>query len=99
VEEITFVTGSNLVGANDMPKLKTRNHNARFTGRYRWSSNVDISLQYLYQKFEIDDFATDNFSPGSAAIPEVITLFGTLPDFDAHTAMVFFTYRIGASKK
>lgn len=97
VEEITFVTGSDL-SAIDMPKLKTRNHNARFTGRYRWSDHMDISLRYLYQKFEIDDFATDNFSPGSNAIPEVLTLFGTLPDFDAHTVMVFFTYRIGSSK-
>ena len=98
VEEITFATGANLVGALDMPKLKTRNHNARFTGRYRWSPNVDISMRYLYQKFDIDDFATDGFSPGSSTAPNVLTLFGTLPDFDAHTAMVFFTYRVGTVK-
>jgi MtrB/PioB family decaheme-associated outer membrane protein len=98
VEEITFQTGANLT-AVDMPKLKTRNHNARFTGRYRWNPNVDVSLSYLYQRFEIDDFATDNFSPGSAVIPEVLTLFGTLPNFDAHTVMAYFTYRIGATKK
>jgi MtrB/PioB family decaheme-associated outer membrane protein len=97
VEEITFATGSAL--STDMPKLKTRTHNARFTGRYRYSPNVDVSLSYLYQRFEIDDFATDNFSPGSAVIPEVLTLFGTLPNFDAHTVMAFFTYRIGATKK
>jgi hypothetical protein len=60
---------------------------------------VDVSLSYLYQKFDIDDFATDNVSPGSAAIPEVLTLFGTLQDFDAHTVMAYFTYRIGTTKK
>lgn len=98
VEEITFATGANLVGAANMPKLKTRNHNARFTGRYRWNPNVDISMRYLYQRFEIDDFATDGFSPGSTVIPQVLTLFGTLPNFDAHTVMAFFTYRIGAPK-
>ena len=98
VEDITFVTGSNL-SAIDMPKLKTRNHNARLTGRYRWSPNVDVSMSYLYQRFEIDDFATDGFFPGSAVIPEVLTLFGTLPNFDAHTVMAFFTYRIGTTKK
>jgi len=98
VEDITFVTGSAL-SAIDMPKLKTRNHNARFTGRYRWNPNVDISLSYLYQRFEIDDFATDTVSPGSALIPEVLTLFGTLPNFDAHTVMAYFTYRIGTTKK
>jgi MtrB/PioB family decaheme-associated outer membrane protein len=98
VEDITFKTGSDL-SAIDMPKLKTRNHNAQFTGRYRWKPDMDISLSYLYQKFEIDDFATDTVAPGSAAIPEVLTLFGTLPNFDAHTVMAYFTYRIGASKK
>ena len=98
VEEITFVTGSDL-SAIDMPKLKTRNHNFRCTGRYRWSPNVDVSLSYLYQRFEIDDFATDTVSPGSALIPEVLTLFGTLPNFDAHTVMAYFTYRIGSAKK
>ena len=99
VEEIMFTTGANfLVPPVDMPKLKTRNHNARFTGLYRWSPNVDISLSYLYQRFEIDDFATDGFFPGSAAIPEVLTLFGTLPNFDAHAVMAYFTYRIGTVK-
>jgi hypothetical protein len=98
VEDITFVTGSDL-SAIDMPSLETRNHNARFTGRYRWNPNVDVSLSYLYQKFDIDDFATDGFSPGSAAIPEVLTLFGTLQDFEAHTVMAYFTYRIGTTKK
>ncbi|MDH5459239.1 MAG: MtrB/PioB family outer membrane beta-barrel protein, partial [Nitrospinota bacterium] len=99
VEKITFLTGANLPAANNMPKLKTRNHNARFTGRYRWSDHMDFSLSYLYQRFEINDFATDNFAPGSTAIPEVLTLFGTLPNFDAHTVMAYFTYRIGATKK
>jgi hypothetical protein len=98
VEDITFTTGSDL-SAIDMPKLKTRNHNARFTGRYRWSDHMDVSLSYLYQRFEIDDFATDTVAPGSAAIPEVLTLFGTLPNFDAHTVMAYFTYRIGAVKR
>ena len=98
VEDITFTTGS-LLTSVDMPKLKTRTHNARLTGRYRWGPNVDISMRYLYQNFEIDDFATDGFNPGSTAIPEVLTLFGTLPDYDVHTAMVFFTYRIGTTKK
>lgn len=98
VEKITFTTGANLT-AIDMPKLKTRNHNVRFTGRYRWSDHMDISLRYLYQRFEIDDFATDGFNPGSATIPEVLTLFGTLQNFDAHTAMVFFTYRVGGTTK
>jgi hypothetical protein len=55
-------------------------------------------MRYLYQKFEIDDFATDTANPGSAAISQVLTLFGTLPNFDAHTVMAFFTYRIGAPK-
>jgi MtrB/PioB family decaheme-associated outer membrane protein len=98
VEDITFTTGSDL-SAVDMPKLKTRNHNARFTGRYQWNPNVGISLSYLYQRFEIDDFATDTVRPGSPLIPEVLTLFGTLPNFDAHTVMAFFTYRIGTTKK
>lgn len=98
VEDVTFTTGANLTSV-DMPKLKTRTHSARLTGRYRWSPKVDVSLRYMYQNFEIDDFATDNFNPGSAAIPEVLTLFGTLPDYDVHTAMMFFTYRIGATKK
>jgi MtrB/PioB family decaheme-associated outer membrane protein len=99
VEEITFMVGSGLAAPINMPKLETRNHNARFTGRYRWSDHMDFSLSYLYQRFEIDDFATDNFAPGSTAIPQVLTLFGTLPNFDAHTVMAYFTYRIGATKK
>jgi hypothetical protein len=98
VEEITFTTGANLT-TSPVPKLKTRNHNAQFTGRYRWNPNMDISLSYLYQKFDIDDFATDGFSPGSDTIPQVLTLFGTLQDFEAHTVMAYFTYRIGTVKK
>jgi MtrB/PioB family decaheme-associated outer membrane protein len=98
VEEITFTTGANLT-TSPVPKLKTRNHNAQFTGRYRWNPNMDISLSYLYQKFDIDDFATDGFSPGSDTIPQVLTLFGTLQDFEAHTVMAYFTYRIGTTKK
>ena len=98
IEDITFATGANLTSV-DMPRLKTQNHNARLTGRYRWNPNMDISLRYLYQSYSIDDFATDGFNPGSDTIPEALTLFGTLQDFDAHTAMVFFTYRLGTPKK
>ena len=53
----------------------------------------------MYQSFEIDDFTTNGLNPGSTAIPEVLTLFGTVPDYEVHTAMVFFPYRISASKK
>jgi len=53
----------------------------------------------MYRSFENDDFATNGLNPGSTAILEVLTLFGTLPNFDVHTTMVFFPYRISASKK
>lgn len=98
VEEITFRAGGSFTGVSDMPKLISRTHNARFTGRYRYSPEIDISMRYLYQNFAIDDFATDGLAAGSAAIPEVLTLFGTLPDYDVHTAMLYFTYRIGGIK-
>ncbi len=99
LEDITFLVGGDLLAQGlgaGMPKLRTRNHNVRLTGSYRWSKKLDIGLRYLYQQFNIEDFATDKFNPGSTVIPEVLTLFGTLPEFEAHTAMAFVTYRLGS---
>ncbi len=94
-EDITFRTGSALATPQNMPALITRTQNVDVKGTYAIRENIEVGLRYLFQMFETDDFATDFFQPSSAQIDEVLTLSGTVRDFEAHTAMLFFTYRMG----
>jgi MtrB/PioB family decaheme-associated outer membrane protein len=96
-ENITFRTGGNSTFGNpqDLPQLKTLWHNVSATGKYRLADSMDVGLRYVFQAFQTADFATDFFNPGSQAIREVLTLAGTVPNYNAHLAMMFLTYRFG----
>lgn len=94
-EDISFRAGSSLATPQNLPALITRTQNVDVKGTYAIRKNLDVGLRYLFQKFETDDFATDFFNPSSSQIAEVLTLSGTVRDYEAHTAMMFFTYRMG----
>lgn len=94
-EDIRFRAGSSLATPRNVPALITRTQNVDVKGTYKVRKNLDVGLRYLFQMFETDDFATDGFTPSSTQIVQVLTLSGTVRDYEAHTGMLFFTYRLG----
>ncbi len=90
--EIQFSAGSGLPPAEDLPELKTKLTVMDFTGRYLLKDNWTLGLMYQLEKYESDDFATDGVSPMSGTLAEVITMTGSVPDYEAHMVMMFVTY-------
>ncbi|MBW7957095.1 MAG: MtrB/PioB family outer membrane beta-barrel protein [Deltaproteobacteria bacterium] len=84
-----------LPGRPSMPDLVTRLHSAALTGTYNIDRNLSLGAGYRYENYRSDDWQTDVVEPGSATIPNVITLSGPIQDYEAHQATVFLTYRFG----
>ena len=72
------------------------------------SQNLKDNLQYLklthiYENYQEDDFATDNFDPGTVfdtlsagtSVASVIPLTGSNQDYSGHLFMVFASYQFG----
>ena len=90
-----FNAGADLAVPKDLPALKTRLHSLNVTGRYRLVSSLSLGAGYSFERYESDDWQTDNFEPASSTITNVITLSGPVEDYEAHQATVFVTYHFG----
>jgi len=94
-EDIRFVAGPNAGFVGNLPALVTRSQNVDVKGQYKIRTDMEVGLRYLFQAFETDDFATDGFQPSSASVASLLSLSGTVQDYEAHTAMLYFTYHLG----
>jgi hypothetical protein len=105
VSNITFAAGSNAAVANpaDLPNLGTVRHSFETTGEYKIDEKWSWGINYIYENYQEDDFATDNFDPGTVfdtlsagtSVASVIPLTGSNQDYSGHLFMVFASYQFG----
>ncbi|MDC4203964.1 MAG: MtrB/PioB family outer membrane beta-barrel protein [Candidatus Manganitrophus sp.] len=55
------------------------------------TERLSVGASFLYESYRSDDFATDGIAPGSATIPTVVTLSGSVPDYRAQVAVAYLT--------
>ncbi|HBR16026.1 MAG: hypothetical protein A3G39_07195 [Deltaproteobacteria bacterium RIFCSPLOWO2_12_FULL_43_16] len=97
---IKFLAGSGTnvaggAGYRDMPELQTKLQTVNTSAKYKFTKNVAVGLGYQYENYKSDDWATDGVDPASATAVNVLTLSGSVPDYEAHTGMIFVTYNFG----
>ncbi len=95
-----FIAGSALSSPQGLPNLKTTLHSFTTKSEYKITKKFLVGLSYLYENFENNDFALNQFEPldillGSPAGGRVLLLSRAIQDYEAHLAMLYFIYRIG----
>lgn len=88
---IGVTAGPALPPAADLPDLTTELHSVELSGQYRVTERLSVGASFLYESYRSDDFATDGIAPGSATIPTVVTLSGSVPDYRAQVAVAYLT--------
>lgn len=96
VSSIAFDTGTAIAASRDMPDLKSRLQNLNLTGEYKFTTSLSAGVGYAYERYETTNWQTDGVDPGSSVIPAVITLSGSVPNYEAHKGMLFLVYHLGA---
>ena len=94
---IKFKTGgSTALGASgtveDLPDLKTKLQTVNTSAKYKLTKNTTVGLGYQYENYKSDDWATDSVDPASTILANVLTLSGSVPDYEAHQAMLTVAY-------
>ncbi len=89
---IQFNTGSSLTTPQDMPDLETRLMTFSLITNYAYSETWTLGLGYKYEKWESNDWATDGVDPMSDTLPQVLTISGSVSDYDAHIGLMYLTY-------
>jgi len=97
ITDFNFIaaTLASIINPLALPDLNTTHHTFDLKGTYRFKNDVEVGLNYIYENYATDDFATDGVDPNTALITRLTTLSGTVRDFEAHVAGVFLTYRFG----
>ncbi len=95
-----FIAGSALPSPQNLPNLKTILHSFTTKCEYKITKRFLVGLSYLYENFENNDFALNQFEPldillGTPTGGRVILLSRAIQDYEAHLAMLYFVYRIG----
>ena len=74
-----FLAGTTTSSATafDWPDMKIRTTKLRAELTYEWTEKLSTSIRYLYDKFSLDDFATDNVN----TYPNTIDLQGNTLDY------------------
>jgi MtrB/PioB family decaheme-associated outer membrane protein len=75
----------------ELPALTVRQQTLQWFGRYRFSEQLSMRLDYRYDRFRSRDYALDAVGP--ATVPEVLTLGQTSPDYTAHFIGGSLVYR------
>lgn len=93
--EIEFRAASALPTPVDMPDLETTRDTVNLTGRYKLRKDLTLGLGYGYEKYESDDWATDDLTPASGLdVKNVLLLTGSTPDYEAHLVKLFMTLKM-----
>ena len=88
-----FTTLDNAIAA-DWPAITTRLHEVTGDLGYRLTPQIRAGLRYLFQSFDVDDFAWDGLQPYMAgATPENSTRFlfadATYNAYQAHVGTLY----------
>lgn len=78
-----ITAGSALPPPIDLPDLTTHLHSVDISGQSKITERMSVGVSYLYESYKSEDFATKGVSPASTAIPAVLTLSGSVPDYRA----------------
>lgn len=86
--------------AQNWPRVRSRLHEARLDLGYQFSGNIKAGVRYLYEWFDLDDFAWDDMQPYMAArsienTTEYVFTNATYKDYTAHVGGVYLTYTWG----
>lgn len=92
---IRFSTGG-FATPTDMPELTTWRNTLELITRYRLTSNIGLGAGYKFENYKSENWSTRGIPPGSATLTRLLTLAGSVPDYEAHQGMVFVTYYFGA---
>jgi len=85
-------SGTNVIGYKDLPDLKTKLQTVNTSAKYKLTKNTTVGLGYQYENYKSDDWATDSVDPASTTLANVLTLSGSVPDYEAHQAMLTVAY-------
>ena len=88
---VKFTTGSSLT-ATDIPDLKTKLQTVNTSAKYKLTKNTTLGLGYKYENYKSDNWSTDSVDPASTTIADVLTLSGSVPDYEAHQTMLTVAY-------
>ncbi|MEE8484507.1 MAG: MtrB/PioB family decaheme-associated outer membrane protein [Nitrospinota bacterium] len=98
ITSIEFNTGSSLTTPQDLPDLKTRLMTLSLMANYAYSETWTLGLGYMYEQWKSSDWATDGVDPMSDTLPQVLTMSGSVSDYDAHIGMMYLTYHFSGEK-
>lgn len=81
-QAVTEIDPSRNTPVVDLPNINTVLHSLNLHGDYRFQPNLRLRLNYRYESLETADFARDAVM--ATAIPNVISLGSSSPDYSAH---------------
>lgn len=88
-----LATANGVTPPTNMPDLMNQIVTLKLTGKYKVSRSVMVSLRYQYESYISTDFSTDNVPPASAVLSDVLTLSGSVPNYEAHLGVATVTYQ------
>ncbi len=92
---IAVWAGSSLGTVTDLPVMKSYLANINLSANYKLTENWSIEPGYYYESYRSSDWATDGVDAASATVANLLTLSGSIPDYEAHVGMMAISYRFG----
>src|SRR3990172_5377028 len=72
--------------------ISTYTYYTREELKSKQAKNTTVGVGYQYENYKSDDWATDGFDIASTILANVLTLSGSVPDYEAHHAMLTVAY-------
>jgi MtrB/PioB family decaheme-associated outer membrane protein len=93
--EIDVTSGAG--GQSRFPDLESTLDSLRLKILYRWSDNLDATLQLRYESFSAEDWALQGVAPDT--LPTILTLGAQPYDYEVWLVGIGIRYRIGAPQE
>jgi hypothetical protein len=84
-------------GQSRFPDLESTLDSLRLKILYRWSDNLDATLQLRYESFSAEDWALQGVAPDT--LPTILTLGAQPYDYEVWLVGIGIRYRIGAPQE
>jgi MtrB/PioB family decaheme-associated outer membrane protein len=95
-----FTAGAKLANAvaQPWPAVVNRQHEVKANLAYKWFANLTVGVSYLFEWYQLDDFAWDNMQPYMAGLSaENLTRFvfadATYKKHEAHVGQLYLAYK------
>lgn len=85
------LTGGTAISFEPLPDLKNKLHMVQLKADYQYSDHLWLRFRYLFQNFDVTDFALDGVNPDSMGF--IIGLGNQSPDYTVHVLGVSTIYR------